>query len=83
GLDRVHYERLLGSFSHRSFRAAPALCLAAFDGIASVGLRRFCAEYDPYHDVPLVMTEARPAIRLAASCARSRSLLHATGPASP
>jgi hypothetical protein len=31
GLDRDQYQRVLASFSHRSFPAAPALCLAAFD----------------------------------------------------
>ena len=39
GLDRAQYERVLASFSHRSFRAAPALCLAAFDEFAQRGPR--------------------------------------------
>ena len=30
-LDRAQYERVLAGFSHKSFGAAPALCLAAFD----------------------------------------------------
>ena len=39
GLDRAQYERVLASFSHKSFRAAPALCLAAFDELAAHGPR--------------------------------------------
>ncbi len=31
GLDRAQYRHILGTFGHRSFPDAPALCLAAFD----------------------------------------------------
>ena len=31
GLDRAQYQHVLGGFSHRSFPAAPTLCLSAFD----------------------------------------------------
>ena len=37
GLDRAQYQHVLASFSHRSFPAAPSLCLAAFD---LIGIRR-------------------------------------------
>jgi hypothetical protein len=62
GLDRAQYQRILASFSHKSFPAAPALCLAAFDELAGVGLPTFCRTRDPYYDIPLVTTIARPAI---------------------
>jgi hypothetical protein len=31
GLNRIQYQHILSSFSHRSFPDAPSLCLAAFD----------------------------------------------------
>ena len=54
GLDRAQYERVLASFSHKSFPAAPVLCLAAFDELGRVGLTQFCRDRDPYYDIPLV-----------------------------
>lgn len=62
GLDLTQYKRILASFTHKSFPAAPALCLAAFDERANVGLPTFCRADDPYRDVPLVTTIAKPAI---------------------
>jgi hypothetical protein len=64
GLDRRQYERVLAGFSHKSFPAAPAVCLAAFDELADVGLSRFCCAHDPYCDIPLVTANATPVIDL-------------------
>lgn len=64
GLDRADYQRILDSFSHKSFLAAPLLCLAAFDAIAHTGLAMFCRDHDPYCGIPLVTALARPAITL-------------------
>jgi len=66
GLDRAQYERILGSFSHRSCKAAPALCLAAFDDLADSGLVQFCRQHDSYADIALVTSIAEPAESLAA-----------------
>ncbi len=64
GLDRAQYERVLGSFSHRSFKSAPEVCLAESDALASDGLAAFCKERDPYYDIPLVDSPAQPVINL-------------------
>ncbi|MEJ0015138.1 MAG: hypothetical protein WDN25_00980 [Acetobacteraceae bacterium] len=48
GLERDHYARILGSFSHKSFPAAAGLCLAAFDDLRRTGRDMFCANNDPY-----------------------------------
>lgn len=58
GLTRAQYAHVLGSFSHKSYPKAPALCLAAFDELKSTGLDAFVRKHDPYHDVPL--NEALP-----------------------
>jgi len=80
GLNRARYERVLGSFSHKSFPAAPALCLAAFDELGRVGLTQFCRDRDPYFEIPLVTKLARPVIHLPDTSAVQRSLLpRATG----
>jgi hypothetical protein len=60
GIGREQYERVLASFSHKSFPAAPAMCLAAFDAATTVGLARFCRNQDPYFDIRLVTTRAQP-----------------------
>lgn len=75
GLDRADYEHILGSFSHRSFKLAPAFCLRAFDELAEKGLEAFCREHDPYFDIPLVTALAQPIISLPA-----RSLCASTSP---
>jgi hypothetical protein len=64
GLSRAQYERVLAGFSHSSFASMPALCLAAFDEFGDIGVARFCPGYDPYCDIPLVTTRARPVLRL-------------------
>ena len=80
-LNHAQYERILAAFSHKSFREAPALCLAAFDELACKGLARFCRDHDPYCDIPLVTSQALPVIRLPNAVVRQRSLLPAgTGP---
>ncbi|HME23677.1 MAG TPA: hypothetical protein VKI44_20515 [Acetobacteraceae bacterium] len=75
GLSRAQYERVLGSFSHKSFPAAPALCRAAFDELARKSLTVFCRDHDPYSDIPIVTKLAHPVIQLAS--ANQRSLLPA------
>lgn len=62
GLNRKEYERVLGTFSHKSFPAAPELCLAAFDELVQIGLGAFCRRHDPYWNAPLVSELARPII---------------------
>ncbi len=62
GLDRAQYERVLSSFSHKSFPSAPGLCLAAFDELMRKGNAAFCAKHDPYFGLPLVTTSAAPVI---------------------
>ena len=64
GLSRAQYERVLASFSHKTFQAAPSLCLAEFDELESNGLAGFCLARDPYFDIPLVTTLAQPVIHL-------------------
>jgi hypothetical protein len=78
GLHRAQYERVLTSFSHKSFPAAPVLCLAAFDDLAGTGLTRFCRDRDPYFDIPLVTKLAKPVIHLSDASAGQRSLLPKT-----
>ncbi len=67
GLDRSQFERVLTGFNHKSYPAAPALCLTAFDEVASQGLGPFCCTHDPYADIPLVTANARPVINLTPS----------------
>jgi hypothetical protein len=62
GLDRRQYERILASFSHKSFPTVPVLGLTAFDEFADVGLPAFCREHDPYCEIPLVTSIAKPVI---------------------
>jgi hypothetical protein len=74
GLDRITYGHILGSFSHKSYTRAPALCLAAFDDLAERGLEAFCRDHDPYFDIPLVAALAPPVVNLDAAPARQQSL---------
>ena len=81
-LSRGQYARILASFSHKSFPAAPALCLAAFGELAEHGLAHFCRDHDPYCDIALVTALARPVIDLPlAAATQSRLLPGATGSA--
>ena len=59
GLDRQPYEHILASFTHKSFRAAPALCLASFDELRRIGLDAFCREHDPYAEFATRARRAR------------------------
>jgi hypothetical protein len=68
GLRHKHYERILASFSHKSFPDASAMCMAAFDELSGLGMARFCRQHDPYFDIPLVSAPAKPAIELPGSC---------------
>jgi hypothetical protein len=85
GLCRAQYDRVLASFSHKSFQAAPALSLAAFDELENSGLAVFCHDHDPYSDIPLVTNLAQAVINLPDAGVAQRSLLPAgtarTGPA--
>ncbi len=64
GLSRDAYVHVLSSFNHKSHPTAAERCLAAFDELTKIGLRRFTKQHDPYWDVPLVETLPRPAIDL-------------------
>ena len=64
GLDHTQYARVLSSFSHRSCKAAPQLCLEAFARLAHEGLAGFCRQHDPYDDIPPVTAIAAPVITL-------------------
>lgn len=64
GLDRDQYAHILSTFSHKSYPKAPALCLAAFDELKSLGLASFTRKHDPYWDIPLVETLPKPVIEL-------------------
>ena len=63
GLGRADYERILASFAHKHFPAAPALCLAEFDALTAQGLAAFCHAHDPYDDIALVTALALPTDR--------------------
>ena len=74
-LVRTQYERILVSFSHKSFPGAPALCAAAFDELSEKGLVAFCNDNDPYADIPLVAGLARPVLALPARSEPRHALL--------
>lgn len=61
-LTRTQYEHLLSSFSHKSYPAAPELCLAAFDELQALGLEAFTRKHDPYADIPDVDTLPKPVL---------------------
>jgi len=73
-LNRAQYERILASFSHKSFPAAPALCLAAFDELVGNGLAQFCRDHDPYFDIALVTSQAQQVLHLPEASVTQRSL---------
>ena len=79
GLERAQYERVLSSFSHKSFPAAPGLCRAAFDELVRTGSVTFYAEHDPYFDLPLVATVAAPVIEHLVAPETQRGLYQAAG----
>jgi hypothetical protein len=60
GLTRADYVHVLGSFAHRHYPAAPALCLAAFDALSTQDLAAFCGAHDPYDNIPVVARIAVP-----------------------
>jgi hypothetical protein len=53
GLNRDQYRHVLASFSHKSHRDAPSLCIRKFDELKVIGLQEFVNKYDPYWDIPL------------------------------
>lgn len=62
GLSRQLYVHVLSAFTHKNYQKAPELCLEAFDELRAVGLDAFAKKHDPYWDVPLVTTPARPEV---------------------
>ncbi len=64
GLPRAAYQHVLGSFTHRTFPAAAALCLAAFDNLAAEGAAAFVRAHDPYWDIA-IPEQTRPAVHAA------------------
>lgn len=64
GLTRKQYEHILSAFSHKSYPKAPALCLARFDELKSIGLDAFTKKHDPYWDIPLNEKLPKPVIEL-------------------
>jgi len=69
GLSREQYAHVLSTFSHKSYPAAPALCLAAYDELAQIGLEAFARRHDPYWDIPLNEALPQPVIELPALAA--------------
>jgi len=63
-LSRDQYERVLSSFTHKTYTGAPALCLAAFDELQARGLEDFARARDPYWDIPLPEGLPEPVIEL-------------------
>jgi hypothetical protein len=59
-LTREEYGRILASFSHKSYKAAPELCLSAYDDLSGMGLGKFCRTHDQYFALPMVTTLAQP-----------------------
>ncbi|MFN8441784.1 MAG: hypothetical protein U0175_13480 [Caldilineaceae bacterium] len=64
GLNREQYAYVLSTFSHKSYPAAPRLCLDRFDELHSIGLEAFTRKYDPYWDIPLNENLPQPVIQL-------------------
>jgi hypothetical protein len=73
GLTRDQYEHVLSTFSHKSYPAAPALCLAAFDELKAIGLDAFAKKHDPYWDIPLNESLPEPVIDLPVPAAEAES----------
>jgi hypothetical protein len=71
-LNRPEYQRVVGSFSHKSFPDAQELCLTAFDELAQIGHDAFRRQHDPYYDTTLVMASAQPIIDLPRAPAKRR-----------
>lgn len=83
GLNRRAYQRVLGSFSHKSCPAAPGLCLAAFDELTRIGSAAFCRRHDPYWNVPLVAAPTQAMINLPVSAAPRRDKAQVIVPDQP
>lgn len=64
GLERAQCERVLSTFSHKSYPRAPELCLAPFDELKRLGLEPFCAKHDRYWGAPFVETRPGPVVDL-------------------
>lgn len=64
GLNREQYAHILSSFSHKSYPAAPIICLSMFDELKQIGLEPFTQKYDPYWDIPLNENLPQPVISL-------------------
>lgn len=79
GLNREQYSHILSSFSHKSYPAAPSICLSMFDELKHIGLESFTQKYDPYWDIPLNENLPQPVMSLPDLNARA-SLEAAEGP---
>jgi hypothetical protein len=64
GLTREQYAHVLSTFNHKSYLKAPALCLACFDELKSIGLAAFTKKHDPYWDIPINESLPKPVIDL-------------------
>lgn len=64
GLTRRQYEYALSTFNHKTYPAAPEMCLARFDEIETLGVINFCQKNDPYSDMPLNLALPSPSIHL-------------------
>ena len=64
GLNRDQYAHVLSTFSHKSYPAAPGLCLERFDELIAVGLETFTRYHDPYWDISLNESLPVPVISL-------------------
>ena len=64
-LARNQYDHLLSTFTHKSYPAAPGLCLERFDELKSIGTEAFAKKYDPYWDVPLNDSPPAPVLQFA------------------
>lgn len=68
GLERSQYEHILEAFVRRhDLVPSTARCLEAQEELAQIGLESFAKRYDPYWDIPLVMTLPRVPTR-SSSC---------------
>ena len=73
-LDRAAFERILASFSHKRFPAAPTMCLAAFDAYATLGSPAFMRRHDPYADIAVSSVTRSPQPARRASHHRQRAV---------
>ena len=64
GLTRQQFEYTLSAFTHKTYPAAPQMCLVKFDELGALGIKAFSQKYDPYWNIPLNESLPKPAINL-------------------